>query len=166
MGDGRGRWATLNAMQQAVLGQMSGTVPSYPNEAGYCLRNVRLAVMSALAITENQFWARFAHTLVDDHPRPIESYWARDVQLSLRTTLGVTQVTGDELQGGEIGFSWKLGEPQGHTLAILSGGPNAFALENTHSLRGVKISGFNRLSRLDERLSPDTWEFFRLPEAG
>ena len=152
------------AIQTALLAQMEGRLESFPSQPGFCLRNVRLTLMAALDLSEGGFWRRFAHTLADDHPQPIESYWARDVQVSLRTTRGVVQVMREELQGGDLYLNWKLGRPEGHCAVVLVGGDNPQIVENTSTQRGNLIRGYNRLSPLSAQLYPEAQEFFRILE--
>ena len=152
------------AIQQALLAQMEGRQGSYPDEPGFCLRNLRLTLMAALDLSEGGFWRRFAHTLADDHPEPIKSYWARDVQVSLRTGRGVMQVPREAVQAGDLYLNWKLARPQGHCAVILVGGENPQLVENTSTQRGNLICGYNRLSPLSAQPYPEAQEFFRILE--
>ena len=150
-------------IQQAVLGQVSGLVAVHAVEPGYCLRNLRYCVASAFGMSDEAFWAHFVHTLSDDHPTPIKSYWAKDMQRSLRNTPGVEQVHRDGVRGGDLYFNWKLAT-EGHCGVLLSGWADALVLENTGSQRGVKVQSYNRLSRIDEQPYPEAQEFFRILE--
>lgn len=71
-----------------------------------------------------------------------------------------------DLEPGDLIFSWALGSPIGHVAVVFSGGNNALAYENTRQDRGVRHSGFNRLTRVDELtlLYPGSWEAYRIPE--
>lgn len=152
----------------AILAYLDGELEVWDSEPAYCLRQVRNVLSAALGLSEKEFWTLYATHIVDDHSRPIKSYWARDVMLSLREQgrrVAYTEAEPlviSELKPGDILASWRLARPEGHIMLIHSGGPNALALENTSTLRGTKVSGYNRLSRVDELPYAGSWEAFRL----
>lgn len=155
-------------IREALQRALDGGLAVYDEDSGQCLQALRNVLMDALGLSKEQFWERYAFDLADDHPTPITAYWARDVMVTLRA-LGkrVAYDTDrplvlDYLEAGDLLFSWRLGRPAGHCGVLLSGGKNALMFENTSTLRGVQVSGYNRLSRVDSLPYPSSWEAFRL----
>lgn len=151
---------------QALIELLSGQGLLHSHESGYCLRNVRLVLQRALGLSYDEFWARFRTHTVADNPDPTSRYWARDVMLSLREQgkrVAFDQtgpVIFEELQPGDLYFNWRLAHPVGHCGVLLTGGKDALLLENTSTQRGVKVSGYNRLSRVDEMPYPEAAEVY------
>lgn len=150
---------------------LEGQLAVYDEKPGYCLRVLRQVVEYGLRLKPGEFYARYRTHTVDDNLDPVRNVWARDVMRSLREQ-GMRVAYDDnrslilrELQAGDLIFSWKLGEPQGHCAVVYTGGANALCFENTGSQRGVRVSGFNHLSRVDDLTLhwPHSWEAFRLP---
>lgn len=165
---------TGERLRAALLAILDGKQQVYSDAPGKCLRVVREVVQLALDIDYDTFYRRYRTHVVDDNPDPVANKWARDVMRSLREQ--GRRVAFDEnnpviyreLEPGDVIASWALGSPEGHIALILSGGENALAFENTSSQkRGVHISGYNRLTRVDDLtlLEAGSWEVFRLSDA-
>lgn len=150
----------------AVIAYLDGLLPIHDSASGDCLWVVRELVQAGLGWNYDEFYAVFHTHAVEEEPEGKK--WARSAMLSLReqgrrVAFNDTQpVVLSEVEPGDILCSWKVGGPIGHISLALSGGVDALMVENTSTTRGVRVSGFNRLSRLDERPFPETWEAFRL----
>lgn len=129
----------------------------YEEKPGMCLRTTREMIQRALGLTYEDFYGTYRSGPVGDNDTGIP--WARDVQQTLRG-LDLT-VPLDELQAGDIVCNWRLGNPQGHIGIMLT---DRLIVENTGSQRGIRISGYNRLSPLDEWPYQEAIEVFRLED--
>lgn len=150
----------------AVLSYMDGHLAIHDSKSGDCLKVTRQLVQAGLGWDYDFFYEVFHSHPVEDEPEGAK--WARSAMRSLReqgrrVAFSDTEpIVFSEVQPGDVLCSWKVGGPIGHISLALSGGKDALMIENTSTQRGVKISNFNRLSRLDERPFPESWEAFRL----
>lgn len=159
-------------IREAALRYLDGEIQLTEDEPGLCLRVVREVVMNGLGFSYDDFYKHFYTHPVEDEPPGHR--WARSVMRSLREQgrrvayrenhplIAPTALLLAELEPGDILASWKVGGPVGHITVLVTGGRNALMLDNTSTQRGLKISGFNRLSRVDERPFPESWESYRL----
>lgn len=150
----------------AMLAYMDGFLSIHDDEPGYCLRVTRQLVQFGLRWDYDDFYTVFHSHPVEDEPEGAK--WARSAMRSLReqgrrVAFSDTEpIVFSEVQPGDIYTNHKIGGPIGHIGVLLSGGVNAQIIENTSTKRGVKISGYNRQSRLDEMPYPHAAEIFRL----
>ena len=124
-------------------------------EPGMCAMVTRQMLMRALGLSYDQFYARFRTVAVDGRSLA-DVPWARDIQATLRS-LGYN-VPLDEVQGGDILCTWQLAK-QGHIGVLYD---SRLLIENTGQSRGLLISGFNRLTPV-EQIPVEHWEAFRIP---
>lgn len=163
---------TGDAIARSVLQAMNGNLVVWDEEPKYCLRVTKEIVASALNMSWQGFYDHYRTNYAANNPDPALYVWARDMMVSFREQgLRVAEsedggIVYADLRPGDLIASWKLGGDPGHIAVLLTGGLNALAFENTGSSRGVHISGYNRLSRVDELTLnyPLSWEAYRLPE--
>lgn len=122
---------------EVVLGQFT----PFDADNGYCLRNLREICERALGLASGEFYSLY-RTEVSERNTTGEP-WAVDLQKSLRAQ--GRGVPTDERQSGDLIFTHEIA-PAGHCGVLFS--PDLL-IENTGSRRGVQISGYNRLSRVD-----------------
>lgn len=150
----------------AVIAYMDGELAIHDSEPGKCLMVTRQLVQAGLGWSYDFFYEVFHSDAVEDEPDG--DRWARSAMRSLReqgrrVAFSETEpIVFSEVQPGDIYCSHRLAAPIGHIALILTGGKDALILENTSTQRGVKVSGYNRLSRLDEMPYRHAAEIFRL----
>lgn len=127
-------------IRDAAHAAMRGAVAfGPPPQRGYCLRFVRQVIEFAFGWPEGEFYRRHGTHRTTGAPWPREdtSWWAADLERSLREQrLGYAPGEGYVLPGS-LAFSHSLAKPYGHVGIVLEGGMVLEAINPAHRPRGL-----------------------------
>lgn len=143
-------------VEQAAFEVIAGRRQVYDAEPGYCLKLVREIVQAGMGWNYDEFYSLLTYRVEGNETGPP---WARSLQRSLRN-LG-NLVPWEEREGGDLVFNFRPAR-QGH-VGVLVG--RSLVLENTSTQRGILISGYNRLSPIEDWPYQAELEVMRLPWA-
>lgn len=152
-----------NDLIAAVLeAAVEGAFRPFSEEPGYCLRLVRQCLERALGWSYEDVYGLVTHPVEE---QPEGSIFARSMQRSLREA--GCAVPWGERRRGLVVANHRLGYPIGHiALVVARDAGSTYVFENTASSRGVRIHGYNRLSRLEDWPHVSAVEVFDLERLG
>lgn len=161
------RYSTNARIIATLLSVMEGKTFVYNEAPGWCLRALRYVIQAALDIDSVEFWRRYRTRISTRNTDPARSYWATDVMASLREE--AEQIPLEQIKGGDVIFSWKLGAPFGHCAVMLT---PKLCYENTRQARAQKLHGYNGITVVEtlpfwgdvDPSGAPYWEAFRLKE--
>lgn len=139
----------MNKIVETSYRVLRGTI-KVPKRPGYCLAFVRSVVEQAFDLPPHTFYSKWVdpnfHLVANEvfgsdiHPR-----WARGAERAFRAAKLTVPI--EEMQPGDLLFSYKVSKPYGHVGILL---PGKLVLENTTADRGWRQpnSGAVRLTPL------------------